>query len=91
MQTLELQSLLSVLKGFQRGVSWCLPVPPAPGRSAIVLGHFTPLPPSLRKRGVPVAGAPAARLPTGAAGVALHHGLLDSCLSTGDTQRGPSA
>lgn len=49
-QTLELQFLSSTLKSFWRGVSQCLWVPPAPGKSAVMLGlagspgHFTPLP-----------------------------------------------
>lgn len=96
MRTLELQSLSSALKGFWRSVSQCLLVPPVPGGSAALwgmaalLGLFTLLPASLRKHGVPAAGSPTARLPTGAIGVALYHDLLDSCLSTGDTQGGLS-
>lgn len=74
----------------------CLPVLPAPGRSAIMLGltgllrHFTPLPLSLQKHPLPTGGVPTAHIPAGSANVALHHGLLDSCLSTGDIQRDPS-
>lgn len=90
-QTLELQSLSSSLKGFWRDVRWHLPAPPVPGSSAVMQGlagspgHLTLSPCSPRKW-----EAPAALLPTGAAGVALQHGLLDSCRSTGDIQGGPS-